>query len=66
VVLSPEEPLTTLSADGSLRPVRTPPVTGSAVSYLGFTNRDIGYAVVGDGLWRTDDGGDTWRQLSIG
>jgi len=66
VVLSPEEPLTKLSADGSLSPVRRPPVTGSAVSYLGFTNRDIGYAVVGDGLWRTDDGGDTWRQLSIG
>ena len=40
--------------------------TGEQASYVGFTTPSIGYAIVGTGLWRTEDGGNTWRQLQIG
>jgi hypothetical protein len=65
VVTGPEEPLARLRADGALIPVVTPPVTGVAPGYLGFTTRDVGYAIVGSMLWRTDDGAETWQRLDI-
>ena len=43
-------------------PTRRP---AAAVGYLGFTSGDVGYAVVGSALWRTDDGAETWHRLEI-
>jgi poly(3-hydroxybutyrate) depolymerase len=65
VVAIPQQSLSRLSTRGRLTPVATPP-TGGQVGYLGFTTRDVGYAIVdAKGLWRTDDGAETWRQLDI-
>jgi hypothetical protein len=55
-----------LSAGGDLSTLGAPPPSGSSVEYLGFTTPDVGYAIVGGGLWRTDDGGDSWRDLGLG
>jgi hypothetical protein len=65
-VADPDQPLSLLSGDGSLTAVRRPPLDSATVGYLGFTSRDVGYAVVADGVWRTEDGGDTWRKLTLG
>jgi hypothetical protein len=65
VSLGPEEPLSRLSTDGTDNPVPDPPTTGVATTYLGFTTPDVGYAIVGTRLWRTDDGGDTWTLAQI-
>jgi photosystem II stability/assembly factor-like uncharacterized protein len=62
----PQQPLARLNSDGTQSSVTSPPSgADGGYEYLGFTNRDVGYAiVVGDtALWRTDDGGDTWRAL---
>jgi hypothetical protein len=32
---------------------------------LGFTNRDLGFAVAEGDLWRSTDGGQTWRQEHV-
>ncbi len=66
VLVVPGEPLALLSADGSLTAVRQPPSDSFAVGYVGFTSGDVGYAVMADDLWRTEDGGDTWRRLTLG
>jgi hypothetical protein len=60
----PQQPLSLLALDGRLSQVQSAP-TGDFVGYLGFTSRDVGYAIVGSTLWRTDDGAETWRQLDI-
>ena len=65
VALGPDEPLSNLFVDGSWKPVSRPPATGSTISYLGFTSVDVGYAIDGVHLWRTNDGGDTWARLRI-
>jgi photosystem II stability/assembly factor-like uncharacterized protein len=65
VVAIPQQPLSRLSTAGTLTAVSDPP-TGGDVDYLGFTSRDVGYAIVGGTtLWRTDDGAETWRPLDI-
>jgi hypothetical protein len=66
LALGANERLTDLYADGSQRSVSQPPALGSAISYLGFTSVDVGYAIDGTHLWRTKDGGDTWTRLRIG
>ena len=65
VVAIPQQPLSRLSADGRLAAVSDPPTGGGDVGYLGFTSGDVGYAVVGSALWRTDDGAETWHRLEI-
>jgi hypothetical protein len=55
-----------LSAVGDLSTLVSPPPSGSSVEYLGFTTPDVGYAIVGGDLWRTEDGGDSWRKLALG
>jgi hypothetical protein len=57
--------LARVSADGTLTPLTSLP-TGQQASYVGFTTSSIGYAIVGADLWRTDNGGDTWRKLALG
>lgn len=42
------------------------PPGGGVADYIGFTTLSVGYAITSDGLWRTDDGGEIWRQLQIG
>ena len=66
LALSANEPLADLYSDGSQKAVSQPPALGSAISYLGFTSVDVGYAIDGTHLWRTKDGGDTWTRLRIG
>lgn len=65
VGFDPEQPLVRLSSDGSLTSVRRVPATGLAVGYVGFTTPAVGYATVGDQLWRTDDGAQTWTRLDV-
>lgn len=60
----PTLPLARLAMNGSLTEVAKPP-TGELVSYLGFTNRNVGYAIIDSALWRTDDGAGTWHRLDI-
>ncbi len=60
----PQQPLARLALNGSLTEVAKPP-TGDLMSYLGFTDRNVGYAIVGSDLWRTDDGAETWHRLAI-
>ena len=52
------------AVDGTTTQVAQPP-SGDGAGYLGFTTRDVGYAIVGFALWRTDDGAETWRRLDI-
>lgn len=59
-----DPPLARVSADGTLTPLTSLP-TGQQASYVGFTTPSIGYAIVGTDLWRTEDGGNRWRQLQI-
>jgi hypothetical protein len=66
LALGANEPIVDLHADGSQQPVRQSPPLGSAISYLGFTSVDVGYAIDGNYLWRTGDGGNTWSRLRIG
>jgi hypothetical protein len=66
LALGAGQPLVDLYADGSQRPVGQPPAEASTISYLGFTSVDVGYAIDGTRLWRTDDGGQTWTRLRIG
>lgn len=65
----PGDPLIDVSADGGTRAISRPPPTGRQAGYLGsylaFTDLDVGYAIVADGLWRTEDGGDSWAALPI-
>jgi photosystem II stability/assembly factor-like uncharacterized protein len=52
---------------GSTGPTRSHPAADPNApdySFLGFTTATVGYAVSGTTLWRTDDGGDTWRALA--
>ena len=46
--------------------MRRPPGNNFAVGYVGFTSGDVGYAVMADDLWRTEDGGDSWHRLALG
>jgi hypothetical protein len=64
VLAVPTQPIARLDVTGTVSAVAAPP-TGGDVGYLGFTTRDVGYAIVGSALWRTDDGAETWRQLDI-
>jgi hypothetical protein len=66
VIGIPQQPLVRLASNGKTSAVVSPPSGGDGgYSYLGFTNRDVGYAIlVGDtSLWRSDDGAATWRAL---
>lgn len=65
ISLGAEQPLRRLGADGTLQNLRRPPTTGADTTYIGFTSRDVGYAIVGQRLWRTADGGDSWTTLNI-
>ncbi|MGH8894118.1 MAG: hypothetical protein ACRDWY_12580, partial [Actinomycetes bacterium] len=65
VSVGPEQPLRRLTSNGELAPVAKPPVTGVQTDYVGFTSPDVGYALVGTELWRTDDGGDVWAPIRI-
>jgi hypothetical protein len=65
LALGPEEPLRRVGADGTLRDLRHPPTTGADTTYIGFTSRDVGYAIIGDSLWRTTDGGDNWAAMNL-
>jgi photosystem II stability/assembly factor-like uncharacterized protein len=59
--------LTRVSADGTLSPLPDlPPRDGAQATYVGFTTPDVGYAILTSGLYRTDDGGNTWRKLVLG
>ena len=60
-----DPPLGRVSADGALTPLTSLPAGGQA-SYVGFTTPSIGYTILGSNLWRTEDGGNTWRKLAIG
>ncbi len=64
VLAVPTQPVARLDVTGKVSAVADPPTEGD-VGYLGFTTRDVGYAIVGSALWRTDDGAETWRQLDI-
>jgi hypothetical protein len=64
VLAIPTQPVARLDLTGKVSAVADPPTEGD-VGYLGFTTRDVGYAIVGSALWRTDDGAATWRQLDI-
>jgi hypothetical protein len=66
LALSAGQPLSDLRNNGSQQPVSKPPAVGSPISYLGFTSVDVGYAIDGTDLWRTNDGGSTWTRLNIG
>lgn len=57
--------LARITAEGRLRPL---PDIGTGVSWLGFTDPRVGYAVTCcgvSGLARTDDGGTSWRRLDL-
>jgi hypothetical protein len=64
VLAVPTQPVARLDLAGTVTAVAEPPTDGD-VGYLGFTTRDVGYAIVGSVLWRTDDGAETWRRLDI-
>jgi hypothetical protein len=55
-----------LSADGTLSDLASPPPGDSSGEFIAFTTPQVGYAEVGGALYRTDDGGDTWRKLALG
>jgi photosystem II stability/assembly factor-like uncharacterized protein len=55
-----------LAADGALSDLAAPPPGGSSGEFIAFTTPQVGYAEVGGALYRTDDGGDTWRKLALG
>ena len=58
--------LARVSADGTVTPLPDlPPRDGAQAQYVGFTTPDVGYAILVSGLYRTDDGGSTWRKLAI-
>lgn len=57
--------LARVAADGTVTPL---PDIGTGVSWLGFTDLQVGYAVTCcsvRGLQRTDDGGQSWRVLDL-
>jgi photosystem II stability/assembly factor-like uncharacterized protein len=59
--------LTRVSTDGTLTPLPDLPARdGATAEYVGFTTPDVGYMILVSGLYRTDDGGNTWRKLAIG
>jgi hypothetical protein len=60
------DPLQRMSVVGDLSTLGSPPPSGSGVEYLGFTTPAVGYAIIGGGLWRTEDGGDSWHNLGLG
>jgi photosystem II stability/assembly factor-like uncharacterized protein len=47
----------------SRRPSRSP--QDELAEYIGFTTPAVGYAINAGSLWRSDDGGETWRRLQI-
>jgi hypothetical protein len=59
-----DPPLARVSADGTLTALASLP-SGQQASYVGFTTPSIGYTILGNNLWRTDDGGDTWARMQI-
>ncbi len=59
------EPLSRLSTDGRQEQLSQPPANGDSTTYIGFTTAAVGYTITDGELWRTDDGGDTWRRLRI-
>ena len=65
VLPSHEGRMSRLDAAGNLTDVAGPPAPSSAPSYLGFTTPAVGYAIVAGALHRTDDGGDTWKRMSL-
>jgi photosystem II stability/assembly factor-like uncharacterized protein len=60
------QPFQRLSTDGTLSALPSPPPGDSSQSFIAFTTAQVGYAEKGGSLYRTDDGGDTWRTLTIG
>jgi photosystem II stability/assembly factor-like uncharacterized protein len=66
LALAPNTPFYRVQSDGSGAPVKQSPTTSGATSYIGFTTRNVGYAITGEQLWRTDDGGNTWKLMRIG
>lgn len=64
--VGPGEPFYRVRSDGSGGPVKGSPTADGATSYIGFTDASVGYAISGNQLWRTDDGGDTWRLVRVG
>ncbi len=54
-----------LSVDGTLSDLASPPPSGTSGELIAFTTPQVGYAEVGGTLYRTDDGGDTWRDLTL-
>jgi hypothetical protein len=65
VVAIAQRPLSRLATDGRLTAVRSAPPGDGTASYIGFTTREVGYAIVGTRLWRTDDGAATWHRLDL-
>ncbi|HSS67754.1 MAG TPA: hypothetical protein VLK34_04335 [Nocardioidaceae bacterium] len=57
-VLAQHNGLLELSADGTSKPLSDNGF--SHASLLGFTNEQLGFALVDGILWRTEDGGTTW------
>ena len=57
--------LVRVDTSGSATTVTAPPTAGKSLSYIGFTTGTVGYAIDGASLWRTDDGGDSWRKLAL-
>jgi len=59
-----------VSPNGSLRAANGPTVEGGMqVRFLGFTDERVGYAVLErphPALWRTEDGGLSWRDVPLG
>jgi hypothetical protein len=66
VAIATDQPFQRLSAGGTLSPVTSAPPGDSSGTFIAFTTAQVGYAEKGGSLYRTDDGGDTWRKLTIG
>jgi hypothetical protein len=67
-VMNPQQTLARVRADGrrSALPER-PETERPGGVYVAFASTVVGYAVPNDtGIWRTDDGGTTWRRLEVG
>jgi photosystem II stability/assembly factor-like uncharacterized protein len=62
----PQRSLSRLLINGEVRKVSRPPTAGALPAYVGFTSADVGYTITNGQLWRTQDGGDTWKRMRIG
>jgi hypothetical protein len=62
----PKLSITRLLTSGVVKEVSRPPTAGALPAYVGFTSAEVGYTIMDGKLWRTKDGGDTWKLVRIG